>query len=147
SCCRSSSSGAAARDHRPARRAASAGKLKPSRAFRCATEFAHRVSYPDFRRGPLMLPTLPIRAFRQRPPSARHWSAALALCALVAVAAAPASAITVIEYYNKSLDHYFLTPLAHEIDALDSGRIVGWGRTGFVFDGYATPGGAQGAVV
>ena len=94
-----------------------------------------------------MLPTLPIRAFRQRPSSARHWSAALALCALVAVAAAPASAITVIEYYNKSLDHYFITPLAHEIDALDSGRIVGWGRTGFVFDGYATPGGAQGAVV
>ena len=37
--------------------------------------------------------------------------------------------------------------LPHEIDALDSGRIVGWGRTGFVFDGYATPGGAQGAVV
>ena len=59
-----------------------------------------------------MLPTLPIRAFRQRPSSARHWSAALALCALLAVAAAPASAITVIEYYNASLDHYFITPLA-----------------------------------
>ena len=41
--------------------------------------------------------------------------------------------ITVVEYYNPSLDHYFMSPLAPDIDALDSGRIAGWQRTGLQF--------------
>ncbi|MEO9135044.1 MAG: hypothetical protein ABI316_00375 [Casimicrobiaceae bacterium] len=53
---------------------------------------------------------------------------------------APLHAETVVEYYNAALDHYFITPLADEIDALDSGRISGWTRTGLVFDGSSAPG-------
>ena len=34
-----------------------------------------------------------------------------------------------IEYYNRALDHYFMTSVAVEIEALDSGRIAGWSRT------------------
>ncbi|HTL76515.1 MAG TPA: hypothetical protein VL654_09345 [Casimicrobiaceae bacterium] len=60
---------------------------------------------------------------------------------LVAVGVcAPLRAETVVEYYNATLDHYFITPLADEISALDSGRIVGWARTGLTFDASATPG-------
>src|SRR6476469_5458873 len=50
---------------------------------------------------------------------------------------APVAAETVVEFYNASLAHYFITPLADEIAALDSGRIGGWTRTGFVFDAFA----------
>jgi hypothetical protein len=67
--------------------------------------------------------------------------------ALVASMAAPVSAVTVVEDYNAALDHYFITPLPAEIDALDSGRLSGWGRTGLVFDAYATAAEAQGAPV
>ena len=35
--------------------------------------------------------------------------------------AVPANPITVVEFYNDSLDHYFMSPLAPDIDALDSG--------------------------
>jgi hypothetical protein len=47
---------------------------------------------------------------------------------------------TVVEYYNASLDHYFMTPLANEIAVLDAGQIAGWMRTGLVFDASATAG-------
>ena len=60
-------------------------------------------------------------------------------CVAFAVCAA-SRAETVVEYYNASLDHYFVTPLADEIDALDSGRTAGWTRTGLVFEGSAAPG-------
>jgi hypothetical protein len=39
-----------------------------------------------------------------------------------------------IEFYNASLDHYFISALAPDIDALDSGRLVGWMRTGLTFN-------------
>lgn len=52
----------------------------------------------------------------------------------------PVHAETVIEYYNGTLDHYFITSLASEIDALDSGRIAGWTRTGLAFDASSSPG-------
>jgi hypothetical protein len=52
---------------------------------------------------------------------------------LTAGAHASALAQSVVEYYNASLDHYFITPLATEIDALDSGLIAGWTRTGLAF--------------
>ncbi len=54
-------------------------------------------------------------------------------------AATLARAETVVEYYHPGLDHYFMTPLAAEIGDLDSGRIRGWNRTGFVFEGFASP--------
>jgi alpha-tubulin suppressor-like RCC1 family protein len=39
----------------------------------------------------------------------------------------------VIEYYNSSLDHYFMTLIDAEIAALDSGTTPGWQRTGYSF--------------
>jgi hypothetical protein len=44
-----------------------------------------------------------------------------------------AMVVTSVEFYNASLDHYFISALAPDIDALDSGRISGWARTGRVF--------------
>jgi hypothetical protein len=45
----------------------------------------------------------------------------------------PVVPVTAFEYYNASLDHYFVTDLAPDIEALDSSRIPGWGRTGKSF--------------
>jgi hypothetical protein len=45
----------------------------------------------------------------------------------------------VIEYYNKALDHYFISASQPDIDALDSGRIPGWKRTGELFTAWTTP--------
>lgn len=42
----------------------------------------------------------------------------------------------VIEYYNKDLDHYFMTSSQPDIDALDSGRIPDWERTGESFQAW-----------
>ncbi len=44
----------------------------------------------------------------------------------------------VVEYYNAALDHYFLTAFQSDIDALDSGRIAGWARTGESFSARIT---------
>ena len=52
--------------------------------------------------------------------------------------AVPAGPVTVVEFYNDTLDHYFMSPLAPDIDALDSGRIGGWSRTGYAFEGFPT---------
>ena len=40
------------------------------------------------------------------------------------------SYILAVEYYAAARDHYFLTALADEIDAIDAGRRSGWQRTG-----------------
>jgi len=45
----------------------------------------------------------------------------------------PAVPVTVFEYYNAALDHYFISDLAPDIQALDAGRISGWARTGKSF--------------
>ena len=44
----------------------------------------------------------------------------------------------VIEYYNATLDHYFMSASQPDLDALDSGRIPGWKRTGYAFDARIT---------
>ncbi|MEP7182472.1 MAG: S8 family serine peptidase [Betaproteobacteria bacterium] len=44
---------------------------------------------------------------------------------------------SVIEFYNAARDHYFISSLQPDIDALDSGKFPGWSRTGQSFDGYA----------
>ena len=49
-----------------------------------------------------------------------------------------ASAITVVEFYNQALDHYFVSPLAPDIDALDTGKFEGWSRTGLTYYAYPT---------
>ena len=46
---------------------------------------------------------------------------------------ASAATVTAVEFYNESLDHYFISPLTPDIDALDSGRTPGWKRTGETF--------------
>ena len=47
--------------------------------------------------------------------------------------AVTATAVTSVEFYTPALDHYFISALAPDIDALDSGRISGWTRTGLSF--------------
>ncbi len=49
------------------------------------------------------------------------------------------SYVSAIEYYNAERDHYFMTALAEEIDALDAGRLKGWARTGESFAISAAP--------
>jgi predicted dienelactone hydrolase len=44
----------------------------------------------------------------------------------------------VVEYYNASLDHYFMTSLPNELAILDAGILIpGWSRTGYDFKAYA----------
>jgi hypothetical protein len=49
-----------------------------------------------------------------------------------------AAAVTLVEFYDASLDHYFVSALQPDIDALDSGRIAGWARTGLSFKVFPT---------
>ena len=51
----------------------------------------------------------------------------------------PAS-IPVVEYYNASLDHYFITWVPDEISKLDEGTVIkGWVRTGQQLRAYNSP--------
>ncbi|HEY1328875.1 MAG TPA: hypothetical protein VGI14_18190 [Casimicrobiaceae bacterium] len=61
----------------------------------------------------------------------------------VGTSLAPA-AVTLVEFYDAALDHYFVSALEPDIDALDSGRIAGWARTGLSFKVFpsAVAGGA-----
>ena len=58
---------------------------------------------------------------------------------ILALLATPARAqtVAVIEYYNASQDHYFISALPADINALDSGQLKGWVRTGRSFAAYA----------
>ena len=49
----------------------------------------------------------------------------------------------VVEYFDAALGHYFVTPLAAEQAALDSGAIAGWQRTGEWFVAYRAGEGAS----
>jgi hypothetical protein len=60
---------------------------------------------------------------------------ALALL-LSASGSAHAGLVDAIEYYDASLDHYFVTTLQNEINALDGGQFPGWQRTGLSFQVY-----------
>jgi hypothetical protein len=53
-----------------------------------------------------------------------------------ATATAPPLPVTVVEYYDAARDHYFISSLAPDIDALDTQRIPGWTRTGQTFQAY-----------
>ncbi len=66
-----------------------------------------------------------------------------ASASVTAAQAAPAgpALVTLVEFYNSTLDHYFLTHVANEIALLDAGTTIkGWARTGQMFAAY---GGAQ----
>ena len=53
-------------------------------------------------------------------------------------AANPTGQTVVVEYYNRSLDHFFMTADPHEINLLDIGELRGWERTGVRFLAYAS---------
>jgi hypothetical protein len=57
---------------------------------------------------------------------------ACTFCALHVIVAAAGSA-NAVEYYNASLEHYFVTAEPDEAAALDAGTTPGWTRTGFAF--------------
>jgi len=59
--------------------------------------------------------------------------AALAIDFAGQSAAMPPLAVTAVEWRNAALDHYFISDRSPDIDALDSGRIAGWSRTGQSF--------------
>ena len=48
-----------------------------------------------------------------------------------------ATPVPVVEFYNASLDHYFITYVADEIAKLDNGTFKGWARTGLSFSAFA----------
>jgi hypothetical protein len=54
----------------------------------------------------------------------------------------PGTKVTVVEYYDATLDHYFITPLASEIALCDAGTppCAGWVRTGMSFNGFDSSG-------
>lgn len=54
--------------------------------------------------------------------------------------ASPAVAtVKAVEFHHAALDGYFITAIRNEIDALDSGMIAGWARTGEAFNVYSGP--------
>ncbi|MEO8752760.1 MAG: S8 family serine peptidase [Casimicrobiaceae bacterium] len=56
-----------------------------------------------------------------------------------AVRQASIQSASIIEFYNASLDHYFVSAEPLEISALDTGKFAGWHRTGQSFNGYTHP--------
>ncbi len=56
------------------------------------------------------------------------------------------TAVTVVEFYNATLDHYFISYVADEIAKLDNGTFVGWARTGQTFKAFGTTQGGTSAV-
>ena len=50
--------------------------------------------------------------------------------------APPGEVVDTIEYYNASLDHYFITAFPEEAAALDTGVPPGWTRTGYTFHSW-----------
>ena len=67
------------------------------------------------------------------------------LSALGAVAAEPTA--TVVEFYNASLNHYFITAFPEEATMLDQGVVVpGWTRTGVTWHAWANAGESPTAV-
>ncbi len=64
---------------------------------------------------------------------------AIGLSVLACAGASLAQTVTVVEYYDPALDHYFITALQSEIDALDANRFLGWSRTGLTFQAFADP--------
>ncbi|MFO1316383.1 MAG: hypothetical protein U1F58_12330 [Burkholderiales bacterium] len=73
----------------------------------------------------------------------RRLAAALLAALCTGGAQAQGNLVDVVEFYNVTLDHYFVSSLAADIGALDSGTFKGWSRTGLSFKAYG--GAAAGA--
>jgi hypothetical protein len=58
---------------------------------------------------------------------------------LTPTAVDPAKKVVVVEYYDATLDDYFITPIQSEIQDLDNGVHPGWVRTGLTFLAYSDP--------
>ena len=58
----------------------------------------------------------------------------------------PPPTSTVVEYYHAGFGHYFITNIAAETSALDSGKFAGWARTGRTFNAYTSTNGYVAAV-
>jgi len=54
----------------------------------------------------------------------------------VKAALAALGPVSVVEYYNPPLDHYFMTASASDISLLDAGAFPGWARSGQAFRAY-----------
>jgi hypothetical protein len=65
----------------------------------------------------------------------RDLAAGAALWGLLALSAT-AQTVDVIEYYDAGQDHYFISSLQAEVNALDRGQFTGWVRTGLTFKAY-----------
>jgi len=63
--------------------------------------------------------------------------ASVAVLTLPTGASPPPTTVPVVEFYNATLDHYFITANPAEIAKLDNGTFVGWARTGETFNVYA----------
>ena len=59
-----------------------------------------------------------------------------AAVSLAGTGATVVATVDVIEFYHAGLDHYFISSLAADIAALDSGRFQGWSRTGYWFKAF-----------
>ena len=55
-----------------------------------------------------------------------------------ATAVVPPLPDVVVEFYNAGLDHYFISDLQPDIDALDGGHFPGWSRTTKSFKAFAS---------
>ena len=75
-------------------------------------------------------------------------SLAMATISGLGVAVPPPPLTTdVIEFFNASLNHYFLTAVTEEAAAIDGGVVgPGWVRTGFTFRAYSVDTSAQGTL-
>ncbi len=62
--------------------------------------------------------------------------ATLAILQFSGMSTTAATTVDVIEFYNAAMDHYFISSLSADIDALDTGRFPGWVRTGQHFTAY-----------
>jgi hypothetical protein len=51
----------------------------------------------------------------------------------------PAGTAPAVEFYNRALQHYFMSTAPGEVNDLDTGVHVGWERTGLRFNAYNTP--------
>ncbi len=84
-----------------------------------------------------------VRQLLALPFAAALWAGAQLASAAPPAAFAPTQPDIAIEFYHAGFDHYFVTRIPEEIEALDSGRTTGWTRTGRamrVYLGEATAG-------
>ncbi len=57
---------------------------------------------------------------------------------ITVIGSAVPTPVSVVEFYNASLDHYFITYVSDEIAKLDNGTFKGWARTGLSFNAWAS---------